>query len=117
MRPPTRARQLSCAATWCIRPAGDIDGRSKPNAQLARDESGDLSRKRSGRRALAAEILDGIPALYFLPSYTVGPLVTCVKRLIEMFYPRLVLGISDEIPPDGDIERVRLVGELVKELI
>jgi hypothetical protein len=62
-------------------------------------------------------LLDGIPALYFLPSYTVGTLVACVRRLIEMFYPRLVLGISDEIPPDGDIERVRLVGELVKELI
>jgi hypothetical protein len=29
----------------------------------------------------------------------------------------LILGISDEIPPDGDIERVRRVGELVRELV
>ena len=62
-------------------------------------------------------LLDGIPALYFLPIYPEEALVACVKRLVELFYPRLILGISDEIPPDGDIERVRLVGELVQELV
>lgn len=30
--------------------------------------------------------------------------------------PRLVLGISDEIPPDGDIERVQMIGEMVREM-
>jgi hypothetical protein len=34
-----------------------------------------------------------------------------------LFYPRLILGISDEIPPDGDIERVQFVGDLVQELV
>lgn len=58
-------------------------------------------------------LLDGIPAIYFLPSYPVELLVECVERLVELFYPRLVLGISDEIPPDGDIERVKMVGEMV----
>jgi len=29
----------------------------------------------------------------------------------------LILGISDETPLDGDIERVRMVGALVKELV
>jgi len=62
-------------------------------------------------------LLDGIPAVYFLPSYPVETLVACVKRLVEQFYPRLVLGISDEIPPDGDIGRVKMVGELVRELV
>jgi len=61
-------------------------------------------------------LLDGIPAVYFLPLYPVEELIKCVKRLIELFHPRLVLGISDEMPPDGDIERVKLVGELVREL-
>jgi len=64
-------------------------------------------------------LLDGIPALYFVPAlypYSVDELVDCTRRLVELFYPRLVLGISDEIPPDADIERVRLVGELVREL-
>ncbi len=62
-------------------------------------------------------LLDGIPALYFLPSYAESDLIACTKRVVELFYPHLVLGISDEIPPDGDIERVRLVGELVKNLV
>jgi hypothetical protein len=65
-------------------------------------------------------LLDGIPALYFVPSlysYSVDELVTCAKELVDLFYPRLVLGISDEIPPDADIERVRLIGQLVQELV
>jgi hypothetical protein len=62
-------------------------------------------------------LLDGIPALYFLPSFPVEELTACVRRAVELLYPRLVLGISDEIPPDGDIERVRLVGEMVRELV
>jgi hypothetical protein len=36
--------------------------------------------------------------------------------IVEMFYPHLALGISDEISPDGDIERVRMIGELVREM-
>lgn len=61
-------------------------------------------------------LLDGIPALFFLPSYPVEDLIDCAERVVELFYPRLVLGISDEIPPDGDIERVRSVGELIQTL-
>jgi hypothetical protein len=33
-----------------------------------------------------------------------------------LFHPRLVLGISDEPPPDSDIERVRIVGEYIQSL-
>jgi hypothetical protein len=61
-------------------------------------------------------LLDGIPALFFLPSFPERDLTDCVRQVVELFYPRLVLGISDEIPPDGDIERVRLVGEMVREM-
>ncbi len=61
-------------------------------------------------------LLDGIPAVYFLPYFSTEVLRECVARLVEYFHPRLVLGISDEIPPDGDIERVRMVGEWVREM-
>jgi hypothetical protein len=61
-------------------------------------------------------LLDGIPALFFLPSFPIEDLIACVKETVDLFYPRLVLGISDEIPPDGDIERVRLVGEIVRDM-
>ncbi len=60
-------------------------------------------------------LLDGIPAVYFLPYFPVKELLDCTKKIIDLFHPRLVLGISDEIPPDGDIERVRMIGEMVQE--
>jgi hypothetical protein len=60
-------------------------------------------------------LLDGIPAVYFLPYFPEEELIACTRRVIELFHPRLALGISDEIPPDGDIERVRRIGELVEE--
>ena len=62
-------------------------------------------------------LLDGIPAVYFLPTFDFEDIRACVLELIDRFYPHLILGISDEIPPDGDIERVRMVGELVKDLV
>ncbi len=58
-------------------------------------------------------LLDGIPAIYFLPSYPESILMECAEQVVKLFHPRLVLGISDEIPPDGDIERVKRVGEMV----
>jgi hypothetical protein len=61
-------------------------------------------------------LLDGVPAVYFFPYYPVEELVKCVERIVELFRPRLVLGISDELPPDGEIERVRLVGRMVQEI-
>ena len=39
----------------------------------------------------------------------------CTHRLIELFAPRLVLEISDELSSTGDIERIRLVGRIVEE--
>jgi hypothetical protein len=62
-------------------------------------------------------LLDGVPAVCFLPSYPYEELIECVERIVDLFYPHLVLGISDELPPDGDIERVRLVGKLVREIV
>jgi hypothetical protein len=59
-------------------------------------------------------LLDGIPAIYFDDTFSVDTLVACTERLIELFAPRLVLGISDEISSTGDLDRVRVVGEIVE---
>lgn len=59
-------------------------------------------------------LLDGIPAIYFLPSVEEEKLVKITKRLLEVFAPNIVLGISDELPADGRIERVELVSEIVE---
>ena len=60
-------------------------------------------------------LLDGIPAVYFDDTFPVEMLIECTHRLIELFAPRLVLGISDEISSTGDIERIRVVGEIVDQ--
>lgn len=58
-------------------------------------------------------LIDGIPAVYFDETYSIEDLQKCVYRIIELFAPNLVLGISDEISSTGDIERIRFVGKIV----
>jgi len=59
-------------------------------------------------------LLDGIPAILFLPPFTREQLMETVEKIVRLFHPRLVLGISDELPEGGGeeaIERVRLVAQ------
>ena len=60
-------------------------------------------------------IVDGIPAIMFDPNYPLEDLKSFTRKILEMFGGQLVLGISDEMSSTGDIERVRVVGELVDE--
>ena len=59
--------------------------------------------------------LDGIPAIYFNDTYSVGVLKSFTHRIIDMFAGQLVLGISDELSSHGDIDRIRVVGRIVDE--
>ncbi len=58
-------------------------------------------------------LIDGIPAVYFDEEFSEDVLIECTEKIIKLFAPNLVLGISDEISSTGDIERIRLVGKLV----
>jgi hypothetical protein len=58
---------------------------------------------------------DGIPAVYMCPWTPLEILKTHVRELMEAFYPRLILGISDLLPANGDVERISLVKEMVRE--
>lgn len=60
-------------------------------------------------------LLDGIPAVSFLPWEKEKDLIKIVEKLLSTFAPNLILGISDELPPDGNIEQVRLVSEIVED--
>lgn len=60
-------------------------------------------------------MIDGIPAIYFNDTYPVETLIECVHKIIDLFAPNLILGISDEISSIGDIERIRIVGKIVDE--
>ena len=69
------------------------------------------------RAALGDEmvLIDGIPAIYFDRTFDERTLTDCAKRVIDLFAPKLILGISDEISSTGDIERVRAVGRIVDD--
>jgi len=57
-------------------------------------------------------LLDGIPAVLFTPSYSREELMATAERIVDLFHPRLVLGVSDEVPEGTGaeaIERVKMV--------
>ena len=60
-------------------------------------------------------LIDGLPAIYFDEMFPLSVLEECTHRLIELFAPKLILGISDEISSTGDIDRIRVVGKIVDE--
>ncbi len=105
-----------------------FDGNTRPLLPMVRDTGldgleavtprpqGDVTLEEA-KQALGDEmfLIDGIPAVYFDRTYDTRTLTDCAKRVIELFAPRLILGISDEISWTGDIERVRLVTQVVDD--
>jgi len=61
-------------------------------------------------------VLDLLPAIDFLPNYPLKDLLEFTRRVIDMFAPKLILGISDEISQVGEIEKVEAISELVDEI-
>jgi hypothetical protein len=63
-------------------------------------------------------LLDGIPAVLFMDTYTRDELMETTEKIIQLFAPRLVLGASDEVPEGTGqeaMERVRLVADFCKQ--
>jgi len=60
-------------------------------------------------------LLDGIPAVIFLPSCSDEELEQCTQKILDTFAPNLIIGISDELPPPADIEKLRLVSRIVND--
>lgn len=58
-------------------------------------------------------VLDLLPAIDFLEYRPLDALLDFARRCIDMFAPRLILGISDEISQTGQIEKVEAVTGLV----
>ena len=104
------------------------DGDTKPLLQFAHETGLDgieaITPKPQGdveleevKEALGDDmfLIDGIPAVYFDEVFPLSVLEECTHKIIELFAPKLVLGISDEISSTGDIERIRVVGKIVDE--
>jgi hypothetical protein len=60
--------------------------------------------------------LDLLPAIHFLSHYTMAETLEFARRVIDMFAPRLILGVSDEISQVGEIEKIEAITELVDEV-
>lgn len=75
---------------------------------------GDVSLKEF-RDALGENVivLDGIPSTIFLPHFTEKEFDKLVNDILEAFSPRLILGVSDEFPPNGMFARLQKVASLV----
>ncbi|MCC6442430.1 MAG: hypothetical protein IT210_03120 [Armatimonadetes bacterium] len=61
-------------------------------------------------------VLDLLPAIDFLEYRPMNELLDLTCRVIDMFAPRLILGISDEISQVGQIEKVEAISQLVDDL-
>jgi len=61
-------------------------------------------------------VLDLLPAIHFLAGYSSAEMIDFAKRVIDMFAPRLILGVSDEISQVGQIEKIEAISELVDRI-
>lgn len=64
-------------------------------------------------------LIDGLPAVLFLPEYSESILMEYVEKIIKLFYPDLILGISDEIPMatpfEHGVRKLSIVAEYCKK--
>jgi len=62
-------------------------------------------------------IWGGLPGALFSPRYSDEEFKSHLERVIDVFTgdARFVLGVADQVPPDGIIDRIKLVRELVNE--
>jgi hypothetical protein len=62
-------------------------------------------------------VLGGVPGAMFAPPFTADDMRRHVLEIIRLHKDsgRFMLGVADQVPPNGDIQLVRLVRELVEE--
>ena len=119
-----RAAQLRAAGKQCH---SHWDGSVKPLLPYIRDSGmdgiealtplpqGDVTLQEMRAAMTDDQILvDGIPCTHFMPQHSVKEVVDFAREILDLWGPRVVLGISDEISPPGDIEKVRAVAEFVE---
>jgi hypothetical protein len=60
-------------------------------------------------------LLDGIPSILFLNEYSDKQVLDFTKKVLDLFFPRLILGVSDEFPPNGNIRKLEMISEVIKD--
>lgn len=69
-------------------------------------------RKEAGKDLI---IWGGLPGAMFSPHYSESQFISHLEELLKTFPPGsgFVLGVADQVPPDGLINRIKLVREMV----
>ena len=81
---------------------------------LTPEPQGDVTLEQMAEHIGDKVLLDGIPAVLFMSTYPEDELMASVERIVELFAPRLILGISDELPEGCGVEgleRMRRVAD------
>ncbi|MBN2157194.1 MAG: hypothetical protein JW776_14210 [Candidatus Lokiarchaeota archaeon] len=58
-------------------------------------------------------LLDGVPSILFLPQYSLEYVENYTRKVLETFSPNLILGVSDELSPNGDITKLERIRDIV----
>ena len=83
---------------------------------LTPEPQGDVTLKEMNDAIGDKILLDGIPATLFMHQFPAKKLIEYTKKIIEYFWPNLILGISDELPGNTDGSRLKIVSEIVAKV-
>jgi hypothetical protein len=121
-----KTRELHGAGKICV---SHWDGNIKALIRYARDTGldalecvppspmGNVTLEELHEAMKGMVLFDGIPATYFLNLVSKQELVDFTRRILSLFSPKIILGISDMLPPTGDIERVRTISEIAEKYV
>ncbi len=84
---------------------------------LTAKPQGDVTLKELQKSIGNKILLDGIPSILFLPQYSFKYVKEYTYKVLEMFSPNLILGVSDELPPNADFRKVEIIAEIVKKYV
>jgi hypothetical protein len=82
---------------------------------LTPEPQGDITVKEIADNIGDKIVLDGIPATVFMPQFSEERLIQITQELLESLSPNLILGVSDELPPNADGRRLKTVSKLVEQ--
>jgi hypothetical protein len=81
----------------------------KPGGDLEPEEIRNLA---DGRSVI---LWGGVPGIMFAPPYTWEQMESHVRRLMACWQGRpFILGVADQVPPDGNIDFCRKIAELIE---
>lgn len=79
--------------------------------------AGDLTVEQIKRASDGADVIlwGGVPGVMFAPPYTWDDMRSHVMMLLQAWRgSRFIVGVADQVPPDGDISFCRLIADLIE---